>query len=288
MSVMSGDDIPDELKPFRPHLSERFFEMRERVLDFIFTVVRPAQPLYEKQLRANQVNSFIAAAASPRPARHVTSRHVTSRHVTSRHVTSRDITPRPSRLTLSCPVSSSRVSTARPGLDCMPRESGCRSHLLASLRILAQSGGGARPLISRALARPHAHAYALPLALRLLCFFSFPAALPSRRHDLSMEAAARKAGLHRLQAAEPAVLEELRDAAKQRGLYNFFLPAVCGLTVLEYAPIAEILGIFRLANQARFIFLFVCLRLIPAAIAMLTTKASLSGVIGGNEWQHAG
>lgn len=118
MSIMSGDEIPDELKPFRPHLSPRFFEMRERVLDFVFSVVQPAKDRYARELKAN-------------------------------------------------------------------------------------------------------------------------------------EEAAVAQGLHPLKAREPAVLSELRQAAKERGLYNFFLPTVCGLSVLEYAPIAEILGIFRLANQVR-------------------------------------
>merc|ERR1712039_1084594 len=36
--------------------------------------------------------------------------------------------------------------------------------------------------------------------------------------------------------------------AKGRGLYNFFLPEVGKLSVLEYAPIAEIFGAFPLAN----------------------------------------
>ena len=116
MSIMSGDEIPDELKPFRPHLSARFFEMRERVLDFVFSVVQPAKERYARELKTN-------------------------------------------------------------------------------------------------------------------------------------EQAAVAQGLHPLKAREPAVLSELRQAAKERGLYNFFLPTVCGLSVLEYAPIAEILGIFRLANQ---------------------------------------
>jgi len=117
MSIMSGDELPDELKPFKPHLSPRFFEMRQRVVNFIFSVIQPAKPIYRDQLKANQD-------------------------------------------------------------------------------------------------------------------------------------AAVAAGLHPLQAKEPAIVDELRAQAKAHGLYNFFLPAVSGLTVLEYAPIAEILGIFRLANQA--------------------------------------
>ena len=42
----------------------------------------------------------------------------------------------------------------------------------------------------------------------------------------------------------------LRAKAKERGLWNFFLPEVSGLTVMEYAPIAEMLGAVPLANGA--------------------------------------
>lgn len=43
---------------------------------------------------------------------------------------------------------------------------------------------------------------------------------------------------HPVYCPEPPVLDILREKAKQAGLYNFFLPEVCGLSVLEYAPIA--------------------------------------------------
>jgi acyl-CoA dehydrogenase len=49
---------------------------------------------------------------------------------------------------------------------------------------------------------------------------------------------------------QPPILYELRQKAKSRGLYNFFLPEVGNLSVLEYAPIAEIFGAFGLANVA--------------------------------------
>merc|ERR1711998_108576 len=49
-------------------------------------------------------------------------------------------------------------------------------------------------------------------------------------------------------AASPPITMELRQKAKARGLYNFFLPEVGKLSVLEYAPIAEIFGAFGLAN----------------------------------------
>jgi acyl-CoA dehydrogenase len=55
---------------------------------------------------------------------------------------------------------------------------------------------------------------------------------------------------HPLHAPQPAILDELREEAKKRGVYNFFLPEVCGLTVLEYSPIAELLGAFPLDNAA--------------------------------------
>ncbi len=40
----------------------------------------------------------------------------------------------------------------------------------------------------------------------------------------------------------PPVVEELKVKAKQRGLWNLFLPAESGLTNLEYAPLAELSG----------------------------------------------
>jgi acyl-CoA dehydrogenase len=40
----------------------------------------------------------------------------------------------------------------------------------------------------------------------------------------------------------PAIIEELKTKAKERGLWNLFLPAESGLTNLEYAPLAELTG----------------------------------------------
>jgi acyl-CoA dehydrogenase len=40
----------------------------------------------------------------------------------------------------------------------------------------------------------------------------------------------------------PPVVEELKRLAKERGLWNLFLPAESGLTNLEYAPLAELTG----------------------------------------------
>lgn len=55
---------------------------------------------------------------------------------------------------------------------------------------------------------------------------------------------------HEVWAASPPIAMELRQKAKARGLYNFFLPEVGKLSVLEYAPICEIFGIFPLCNVA--------------------------------------
>merc|ERR1712190_218067 len=55
---------------------------------------------------------------------------------------------------------------------------------------------------------------------------------------------------HEVWAASPPMLAELREKAKKRGLFNFFLPEVGKLSVLEYAPIAEIFGAFGLCNVA--------------------------------------
>lgn len=51
-------------------------------------------------------------------------------------------------------------------------------------------------------------------------------------------------------AARPPIEMEMRAKAKARGLYNFFLPEVGKLSVLEYAPICEIFGAFGLCNVA--------------------------------------
>eukprot|EP01129_Flabellula_baltica_P002969 TRINITY_DN12838_c0_g1_i1.p1 TRINITY_DN12838_c0_g1~~TRINITY_DN12838_c0_g1_i1.p1 ORF type:complete len:420 (-),score=73.97 TRINITY_DN12838_c0_g1_i1:17-1255(-) len=40
----------------------------------------------------------------------------------------------------------------------------------------------------------------------------------------------------------PAIMEELKEKAKEAGLWNLFLPQVSGLTVLEYATLCETMG----------------------------------------------
>lgn len=55
---------------------------------------------------------------------------------------------------------------------------------------------------------------------------------------------------HPTKCPEPPVLNKLRAEAKARGLMNLFLPEVSRLSVLEYSPIAEILGMNGVANLA--------------------------------------
>ncbi|WP_433872228.1 acyl-CoA dehydrogenase family protein [Saccharopolyspora sp. CA-218241] len=53
-------------------------------------------------------------------------------------------------------------------------------------------------------------------------------------------------------AAHPPVMEELKAEARRRGLWNLFLPGEhgTGLTNLQYAPLAEIMGRSRLGSEA--------------------------------------
>jgi acyl-CoA dehydrogenase len=53
--------------------------------------------------------------------------------------------------------------------------------------------------------------------------------------------------------SHPAVIEELKAEARERGLWNLFLPDEeygAGLTNLDYAPLAEIMGRSRIASEA--------------------------------------
>ncbi|MET0995803.1 MAG: acyl-CoA dehydrogenase family protein [Mycobacterium sp.] len=63
--------------------------------------------------------------------------------------------------------------------------------------------------------------------------FVFPAEAEYERYRL-------KAGPNDHSA--PPIIEELKVLAKERGLWNLFLPAISGLTNLEYAPLAELSG----------------------------------------------
>ncbi|GLU49691.1 acyl-CoA dehydrogenase family protein [Nocardiopsis ansamitocini] len=48
----------------------------------------------------------------------------------------------------------------------------------------------------------------------------------------------------------PPVMEDLKAEARRRGLWNLFLPDVGGLSVTDYAPLAEVTGRSHLAPQA--------------------------------------
>ncbi len=52
---------------------------------------------------------------------------------------------------------------------------------------------------------------------------------------------------------QPAVMEELKVRARAAGLWNMFLPdadAGAGLSVSDYAPLAELLGHSHIASEA--------------------------------------
>lgn len=55
---------------------------------------------------------------------------------------------------------------------------------------------------------------------------------------------------HPTKCPEPPVVNALRAEAMRRGIMNLFLPEVSRLSVLEYSPIAEILGMHPVANLA--------------------------------------
>ncbi len=51
----------------------------------------------------------------------------------------------------------------------------------------------------------------------------------------------------------PPVMEELKAEARERGLWNLFLPDVelgAGLTTLDYAPLCELMGASPLSQEA--------------------------------------
>jgi acyl-CoA dehydrogenase len=85
---------------------------------------------------------------------------------------------------------------------------------------------------ARPLAPPSEHAEELRLRMR---DFMRDEVLPAEATYARQRA---HGGLH----DAPPVLEDLKSRAKERGLWNLFLPSESGLTQLEYAPIAELSG----------------------------------------------
>ena len=73
----------------------------------------------------------------------------------------------------------------------------------------------------------------------------FEAMLAFMREEVFPAEAAYDAVRHEAAVGDhtvPPVIEELKAAARERGLWNLFLPSESGLTQLEYAPIAELSG----------------------------------------------
>ena len=50
----------------------------------------------------------------------------------------------------------------------------------------------------------------------------------------------KKLKVSALRCPQPKIMEMFREEANKRGLWNLFLPEVSRLSVLEYAPIAEV------------------------------------------------
>jgi len=74
--------------------------------------------------------------------------------------------------------------------------------------------------------------------------------IPATPKYIAQRAELLKTVEHPLHCPQPPLLKDLLTEAKSRGLMNLFLPQVCNMSVLEYAPIAEILGIYGLASMA--------------------------------------
>ena len=74
--------------------------------------------------------------------------------------------------------------------------------------------------------------------------------LPARPEWHRQRKALEEQHAHPTQAPMPPMHHELMKKAQARGLFNFFLPEVGGLSGLEYAPLQEILGTCPEANFA--------------------------------------
>lgn len=80
--------------------------------------------------------------------------------------------------------------------------------------------------------------------------FVYGAVHPALPTYASQQAELLKTVDHPTKCPEPPVLNSLRAEAQARGIMNLFLPEVSKLTVFEYSPIAEILGMNHVANLA--------------------------------------
>ena len=74
--------------------------------------------------------------------------------------------------------------------------------------------------------------------------------LPNREEWRRQRAELEAVAAHPTEAPMPPMHWELQRRAQARGLYNFFLPEVCGLSCLEYSPLQEMLGAVPEANFA--------------------------------------
>mmetsp|Transcript_8135 Transcript_8135/g.11750 ORF Transcript_8135/g.11750 Transcript_8135/m.11750 type:complete len:454 (+) Transcript_8135:205-1566(+) len=72
---------------------------------------------------------------------------------------------------------------------------------------------------------------------------------PARPTIQSQKAELIKTVQYKIQCPDPPIYAELRAQARARGIMNLFLPEVSKLSVLEYAPIAEILGMDDIMNN---------------------------------------
>lgn len=74
--------------------------------------------------------------------------------------------------------------------------------------------------------------------------------IPATKTFVTQRMALMKTVKHETLCPQPAILKELQAEARKRGIANIFLPEVSKMSVLEYSPIAEILGMYPVANIA--------------------------------------
>jgi len=122
--------------------------------------------------------------------------------------------------------------TGRPGPQALGEAA--QDHARQHARAAAFSGGSGWPIVAGMDFAMSARA--ADCHNRLSAFmteFVFPAEAEYERYRIE-----KGPGDH----TPPPVVEELKKLAKERGLWNLFLPSVSGLTNSEYAPLAELTG----------------------------------------------